>query len=90
MLGFLRRPSEGARRQAETVKALAREKLRLGQDATISVSEIQCGDASCPGTETVILVMRPGVRTRIYKVAAPLAQLDAARLDAALAAASPA
>jgi hypothetical protein len=41
-------------------------------EATIAVNEIVCLDPSCPGTETVILVMAPGRKTRAAKVAKPV------------------
>ena len=74
MLGLFRRPREEERRQADALKPLIRGILDLGEDVALSVSEIQCGDARCPGLETVILVMQPGERTAAYKVAAPLAE----------------
>ncbi|MDQ0471129.1 hypothetical protein [Labrys wisconsinensis] len=89
MLGLFRRPSPEERRQAETVKALVRACLALDERTTISVSEIQCGDAACPGTETVILVMAPGQKTRAYKVASPLGAVDAVAVTAALAVPAP-
>jgi hypothetical protein len=49
------------------VKAWVREILALSDDATVSVNEIACTDPACPGLETVILVMRPGAKTKGYK-----------------------
>jgi hypothetical protein len=85
MLGLFRKPSSEERLRAEAVKHMVRAQLALDEGATISVSEIQCGDAACPGTETVILVMAPGQKTRAYKVASPLAAVDEAAVAAALA-----
>lgn len=42
-------------------------------ETRFSVNEIICRDPSCPGTETVILVMTPGEKTRALKVAGPMA-----------------
>lgn len=36
--------------------------------AEITVSEIICLDPSCPGTETVMLIMSAGAKTRAAKV----------------------
>ena len=49
-----------------------------------------CADPACPGTETVILVMAPGQRTRAVKVAAPMATLTDEAILAAFAASGPA
>jgi hypothetical protein len=76
MFGLFRKASGEERRKADAVKAIVRAQLALDDRVTISVSEIQCGDASCPGTETVILVMVPGQKTRAYRVHSPLGEVD--------------
>lgn len=74
---FLRRKGEregirdAARQLADRVRAL----LDLEEEATVSVSEIACGDPACGGAETVILVMRPGRRTEAAKILKPLASV---------------
>jgi hypothetical protein len=60
------------------VKDLARTVLALGEEASISVNEINCTDPACPGTETVILLMIPGERTRALKVMKPVEEVDEA------------
>jgi len=85
VFGLFRRSDPEQRRQAESVKVLVREILCLADEVTVTVSEIQCGDASCPGTETVILVLQKGVKTRAYKVLAPLMEVDRAAVEKALA-----
>jgi hypothetical protein len=59
--------------------------LALAEDATVSVSEIACGEPACGGAETVILVMRPGRPTEAAKVNMPMAAVDEAALSEALA-----
>jgi hypothetical protein len=59
--------------------------LALPENAVIAVNEILCADPACPGTETVILVMKPGEKTRAYKVQSALAELTPEALAAALA-----
>lgn len=86
MFGLFRKPSQAERDRSAAIKDVIREIMALGEDATLSVSEIQCGDASCPGTETVILVMRPGIRTQAYKVLSPLLDIDRTAIERALAA----
>jgi hypothetical protein len=56
----------------DRVKDLARAALRVSPDTAFAVNEIACTDPSCPGIETVILVMEPGQKTRTLKVAKPL------------------
>ena len=85
MFGLFRKPTADERRQADLIKAIVRVRLSLDDAATVSVSEIQCGDASCPGTDTVILVMAPGQKTRAYKVLSPIAEVDDAAVARALA-----
>jgi hypothetical protein len=64
----------GGRRRPES-EAVARVKawaVAAVPDATIAVNEIVCLDPGCPGTETVILVMQPGRKTRAAKVGKPI------------------
>ncbi|WP_029030006.1 hypothetical protein [Salinarimonas rosea] len=67
----------------DRVAALAREALALPEDATLAVNEIVCADPACPGTETVILVMIPGTRTRAIKVVGEADAVTEAALRAA-------
>jgi hypothetical protein len=67
-------PDETAR-----VKALVFAALGRDPEIGISVSEIICTDPSCPGTETVILVMVPLKKTaacKITKIAADVSDDD--------------
>ncbi|RDI57109.1 hypothetical protein [Microvirga subterranea] len=86
-LGFLRnafgRP-KADRAAIERVKDLARKALRAGPDASFAVNEIVCADPACPGTETVILVMEPGAKTKAYKVPKPLDEIVEQDIGAAL------
>jgi hypothetical protein len=84
MFGLFRRTSQEERQRVEGLKAVARQLLGLGGDATLSISEIQCGDVSCPGIETVILVMEKGKRTEVHKIAARLRDVDEAALAGVL------
>ncbi|KRE24682.1 hypothetical protein ASE66_05525 [Bosea sp. Root483D1] len=72
---------------AAQVKRQVRELLDLPDNAVIAVNEILCADPACPGTETVILVMKPGEKTRAFKVQMALAELTPEALAQALAAA---
>lgn len=58
----------------------ARQRVRnwaiavLGDEppTTLTISEIDCGDPSCPGLETIILIMREGEATQAIKIRKPL------------------
>jgi hypothetical protein len=86
VFGLFRKPTRAERDKAAAIKLHVRAVFGLGEETIVSVSEIQCGDASCPGTETVILIMQPGVKTKAYKVLAPLLDVDVAAVERALAA----
>lgn len=73
-----------ARADIDRVKALTRAILSLPEEATVSANEIVCADPACPGSETVVLVMIPGRRTKAYKVVAPMAEVTEEALRAAL------
>lgn len=70
---------------ATRIKAETRELLGLDEEAAIAVNEIICADPACPGTETVILVMSPGEKTRAYKAQMPMAELTREALAEVLA-----
>lgn len=84
---FMRRRGEAGpeRDAARRLADLVRETLDLDAAATVSVSEISCGDPACGGAETVVLVMRPGRRTEAAKVLMPMAQVTPEALMSALA-----
>lgn len=60
------------------VKGLVRKVLGLAEDASVTVSEITCRDASCPGLETVILVMPSGGATRLLRLPGPVSAVSEA------------
>jgi hypothetical protein len=70
---------------AAAVKRQVRELLGLPENAVIAVNEILCADPACPGTETVILVMNPGEKTKAFKVQSALSELTPEALAQALA-----
>lgn len=73
-------------REAARIKAETRALLALPEAAAVAVNEILCADPACPGTETVILVMEPGRKTRAFKVQAAMAEVTRDALAAALSA----
>ena len=85
MAFFMRRRGGADRDASRALAALVRTTLGLDEEASVTVSEISCGDPACGGAETVILVMRPGRRTEAAKVLMPMAQVTPEDLLAALA-----
>lgn len=75
---------EAARDAAREIADKVRRILGLDEDATVSVTEIACGDPACGGAETVILVMRAGRRTEAAKLLKPLSTVTEEELAAAL------
>ncbi|MGO4403651.1 hypothetical protein AB4Z10_05215 [Bosea sp. RAF48] len=69
-----------AKALAERMKVQVREFLGLPETAAIAVNEIICADPACPGSETVILVMKPGEKTRAYKLQMAMAEVTAEAL----------
>lgn len=70
---------------AARIKADVRALLGLPEAAAIAVNEILCADPACPGTETVILVMNPGAKTKAFKAQMAMAELTREALAAVLA-----
>ena len=81
---FGRKQEDGRKALAERLKTDVRRLLGLPETAAIAVNDILCADPSCPGTETVILVMNPGEKTKAYKVQVALAEVGEDDLLAAL------
>jgi hypothetical protein len=79
------RDSEAAPDAARELAAKARAILGVGEETTLSITEIACGDPACGGAETVVLVMRPGRKTEAAKVLRPLATVTEDDLREALA-----
>ena len=71
----------------ERMKALAREALSLPDAAALSISEIACADPACPVSETIILIMEPGKKTRAVKAHGSIETMNAEELRAAVRAA---
>lgn len=86
--GLFRRGAGAQKPEAEAVERVKALVLGIGgfpPGTALAVNEIVCTDPSCPGTETVVLVMQPGRRTWACKVAKPLQDVTEQELRAALA-----
>lgn len=61
-------------RKPDPAEEAARGRIRgwveaaLGTDVVLTISEIDCADPTCPGLETIILVMREGEATQAVKL----------------------
>lgn len=69
----------------EAIRGWVRASLSLPADTTIAVNEIVCTDPACPGTETVMLIMAPGQKTRAAKVDKELVEVSEGDVQASLA-----
>jgi hypothetical protein len=69
---------------SDSIKKWARHYLSLSDDAIVTVSEINCRDAKCPGIETAILIMPAGQPTRLVKIQRSLKDLQFSDLKEAL------
>lgn len=80
---FRRRGRDEARGDvAADLKARLRAHLALGDDDVLTVSEIVCPDPSCPGTETIVLVLRRGRATVALKMSKPIDEVGAEDIGA--------
>jgi len=49
------------------LKSWVREELALGDDATVTVSELECSEPGCPPVETAVTVFAPGAEPYLVK-----------------------
>ena len=79
ILGLSRAKPDGS---AQRIKDLVRGRMGLGDEATLMVSELRCHEDGCPDVETVIAVMGAARDSQTWKIAKPMAQVDAADIAA--------
>ena len=84
ILGLSRPKTTG---EPARIKDLVRARLTLDEAETLMVSELRCHEDGCPDIETVVAVIGAGGARRSWKLAKPMAAIEAADLDVALAAA---
>ena len=63
------RPERPPAPTVERIKSWVLAAPDLAPGTTVTVNEIVCLDPSCPGVETVMLIMAPGKKTRACKIA---------------------
>ncbi len=73
-----------AKTAAERLKGQVRALLGFDETVAVAVNEILCADPACPGSETVILVMKPGEKTRAFKLQMAMDEVTPEALEEAL------
>ena len=85
-LGRWFKPDEKRQEVVQRLKGWVSDALALSDKVTISVSEIECGDPSCPGgVETAVLVRGRASVEAAFKLAGPIDQLSEQSVRAAIA-----
>ncbi|MAY68752.1 MAG: nitrate reductase [Rhodospirillaceae bacterium] len=79
ILGLSRAKPDGS---AQRIKDLVRRRFGLDDSATLMVSELRCHEDGCPDVETVIAVMGAAQANLTWKIAKPMARIDAADIAA--------
>lgn len=73
---------------AERIKQWVRDAfetdMQKQEDIAVTVSEIDCNDAACPGTETIILIMRPYHTTKAIKLSKLMDKVEESDIDQAI------
>lgn len=70
-------PDAVARLKAET-----RALLGLSDDVVISVTELACREPGCPDIETVVAVLKAGLKPRIIRMHKPIPEVTLGELAA--------
>lgn len=68
-------PRRALPEKTRQIKAWVREFHQLGDDVTVSITELACRDEGCPEIETVIGIIRPGTAIRTIRIHKPLAEV---------------
>jgi len=66
--------------QSRALKAAVRDRFGLGEDDSVFVAEITCGEVDCPEVETVIAVFVEGQR-REFKIHKPVSEITPLDLE---------
>ena len=67
------------------ILAWARQAAGFDAAGFVKVNEIVCADPACPGMETILLLMPPGLPTRAVKITKPMAAVTETDVVLALA-----
>ncbi|MAO55340.1 MAG: hypothetical protein CMM61_06560 [Rhodospirillaceae bacterium] len=72
ILGLSRAKPDGS---AARIKDMMRERLGIGEETTLMVSELHCHEDGCPDVETVIAVMNADRDKMTWKIAKPMTEV---------------
>lgn len=61
-------PRRALPEKSRQIKAWVREIYELNDDVVVSITELACREDDCPDIETVIGIMRPGVRVETIRI----------------------
>jgi len=67
----------------ERVRRDVKQRFSLGEDVTVSVTELSCNEPGCPDLQTVIAVLRTGDKPLIGRVHKPIPKLGPKDIEAA-------
>ncbi len=74
------RDAVAAARIKQWVRNALEPDIEKQEDIAVTVSEIDCNDAACPGTETIILIMRPYHTTKVIKLSMLMDRVEEAEV----------
>ncbi len=78
------RDAVAAARIKQWVRDALETDMEKQEDIAVTVSEIDCNDAACPGTETIILIMRPYHTTKALKLSKLMDVVEKSDIDQAI------
>jgi hypothetical protein len=81
-----RREKQGNRQAIAWIEATTRARLKLPDDAVVSVIQLACCEAGCPDVETVVAILCPAQKPRAVRLYLPIAEVTEDALIAALSA----
>lgn len=82
ILDFLKRLAPAAPPEVlAAIKQEARRFFDVGDDVTVSVMELDCGDPACPGIETIVAVLEARKRPRVVRFQKGVAEIKSADFD---------
>jgi hypothetical protein len=65
------------------IQAWVRDRLNLGEDAVVMVSELRCSEPGCPPLETLVAVLEGPGQRRQFKLHKPIAEITAGDIESA-------
>lgn len=69
-------PRRALPEKSRQIKAWVRETYGLDDEVAVSITELACLEDDCPDIETVIGIMRPGVKIEIIRIHKAIPDVD--------------